>query len=205
MGLAVFSSAITRASEGSTRGMGGGQTNAGNSHTPQMRGERGRGRGYRTPDARRNTIIHTQLQEAMDDNSRYALLIARRETLRTTTTLYCHQRWIASRTIMGYGAPSPAAAQEGHPDDGPTEQERSTPSEPTSVRQTPLTPTTNTRSITARQLQMDDLPSTQGHGTGGAIVGHQHCADDPLPPMYAGPTSVASLGADRPKSTRPDD
>ena len=81
-----------RASEDSTRGMGGGQTIAENSHTPQVRVERGRGRGSRAPDARRHTLIHTQPKEVMDDNSRYALLIARRETLRITTALYCQQR-----------------------------------------------------------------------------------------------------------------
>ena len=81
-----------RASEDSIRGMGGGQTIAENSHTPQVRVERGRGRGSRAPDARRHTLIHAQPQEAMDDNSRYAFLIARRETLRITTSLYCQQR-----------------------------------------------------------------------------------------------------------------
>ena len=59
----------------------------------------------------------------------------------------------------GIRPPPSATAQEGHPDDGPTEQERSTPFEPTVVGQTPLEPTTNTRSATTRQLLMDDLPS----------------------------------------------
>jgi len=79
-----------RASEGNARGLGGGHTNVENSHTPQMKGEMGRGREYRTPDPRRSTIIHTQPQEAIDENSRYALMVARRETLRTTTDLYCY-------------------------------------------------------------------------------------------------------------------
>jgi len=82
-----------RASEDSTRGMGGSQTIAENSHTPQVRVERGRGRGFRAPDARRHTLIHTQQKEVMDDNSRYALLIARRETLRIATALKCQQTW----------------------------------------------------------------------------------------------------------------
>ena len=101
----------------------------------------------------------------MDDNSLDALLIAKRETFRTTTTVYCHQRWITSRTIMGYGPPPPAAAQDGQPDDGPTEQDgpveqgESTSFGPTiSVGQIPLGPTLNTRSVTARQLQIDNLP-----------------------------------------------
>jgi len=155
----------------------------------------------------------------MDDNSLDALLIAKRETFRTTTTVYCHQRWITSRTIMGYGPPPPAAAQDGQPDDGPTEQDgpveqgESTSFGPTiSVGQIPLGPTINTRSVTARQLQMDNLtdhrtpakgrdpptdkegrgttnyphkhslPSMQVYDTGGATKWKQHHADDTLAP-----------------------
>jgi len=134
-----------RISEGSSRGMGGGQTTAENSRTPPVRFERGRGRGTRAPEARRHTLLHTQPQEDVDDISCYALVTARRETLRITTSLFCQQRWASSRTIPGYATPPPAAAQEGQPEDVPTEQERSSPSESISTGQAPPTPKTKAK------------------------------------------------------------
>ena len=185
-----------RASEGSSRGMGGGHTTAENSRTPPVRVERGRGRGARAPDARRHTLLHTQPQEDMDDISRYAFVTVRRETLRITTSLFCQERWASSRTIPGYGPPPTAAAQEGQPEGVPTEQERPSPSELISAGQAPPTPKTKARSTTARQLQLDDLPSPPEQDTG--IVHHQHNADDPWPPVQAGSFSNAGLGTDGP-------
>ena len=41
----------------------------------------------------------------MDDISRYALVTARRETLRISTSIMCRERWESSRVIPGYSPP----------------------------------------------------------------------------------------------------
>jgi len=103
-----------RAPEGDARQMGGPQVNAENSHTtPPARGGRGRGRGNRPIENKRHTMVHTQAQESMDDNSLNALLKTRQETHRTMTILHCRQRWEASETIIGYGPPPPPLPRRG--------------------------------------------------------------------------------------------
>jgi len=99
-----------RAPEGSSRGMGGGQTMVENNRTPLGRG---RGRGGR-PEARRPTILHSQSQEDMDEISRYALMTARRETLRTNLAKKCQELWATSRIIPDYGPPPPPQLRKGH-------------------------------------------------------------------------------------------
>jgi len=103
-----------RAPDGDARGMGGPPANVENSHTtPPIRAGRGRGRGNRFVEPKRPTMIHTQAQETMDDNSLNALLKAKEETHRTKTILYCRQRWEASETIIGYGPPPPPLPRRG--------------------------------------------------------------------------------------------
>ena len=112
-------------------------------------------------------MVHTKVQEPMDGNSLSALLKAKQETHRTMIILHCRQSWEASKTIIGYGHPPTTAIQTRHPDDGPAEQGESTSFGPTtSVGQTPFGPTLTTRSVTARQLQMDNLMDHKTLATG---------------------------------------
>ena len=99
---------------------------------------RGRGRRYR-PDARRPTILHTQPPEVMDDTSRYALITARRETLRTNTARLCQERWATSRITPDYGPPPPAADQDRLPEDMSKAPDRSNSPE-SSAGQAPTLP-----------------------------------------------------------------
>jgi len=111
-----------RASEGSSRGMGGGQTTMENSRPPLGKVKRGRGRGLRS-DAKRPTVLHTQSPADMDDISRHALTIARMDALHTHTARLCQERWESFCTALDYGPPPPAADQERLPEDMPKASE----------------------------------------------------------------------------------
>jgi len=103
-------------------------------------------------------MVHTKVQEPMDDNSLSALLKANQETHRTMMILHCRQSWEKSETIIGYAPPPTAATQTRHHADGPAEQGESTRFGPTtSVGPTPFGPTLTTRIAAARQLKMDNL------------------------------------------------
>jgi len=111
-----------RASEGSSRGMGGGQTTMEIGRPPLGRVERGRGRGSR-PEGKRPTVLHTQPQEDMDGISRHALILARQDALLTLTATLCQERWDSFCTTLDYGPPPLAAALERLPKDMPTAPE----------------------------------------------------------------------------------
>ena len=103
-----------RAPEGDATQMGGPHVNMENSHTmPPARDGRGRGRGNRPIETKRPTMVHTKVQEPMDDNSLSALLKAKQETHRTMMILHCRQSWEESETIIGYGPPPPPLPRRG--------------------------------------------------------------------------------------------
>jgi len=178
-----------RASEGSSRGMGGGQTTVEISRPPLGKVDRGRGRGFR-PDARRPTLLHTPPLEDMDDISRHALITARRETLLTNTARLCQERWASSRITLDYGPPPPAADQERLPEDMSKAPEIThSPEYP--ANQAPALPKTKVRRATARQLKLDDQPSSPAQDIN--MVDHHHKAEDSWNPAGIEPPSGARL------------
>jgi len=91
-----------RASEGSLRGMGGGQTTMEDSRPPLDKIAKGRGRGLR-PDSKRPTVLHTQSLDDMDNSSLLGLTMARMEAFHTHTARLCQERCESSYTALDYG------------------------------------------------------------------------------------------------------
>jgi len=111
-----------RASEGSSRGMGGGQTTLEINRPPQGKMEKGRGRGFRV-EGKRPTVLHTQPQDDMDGFSRHALILAKQDALLTYTARLCQEKWDSFCTALDYGPPPLAAEPERPPKDIPTASE----------------------------------------------------------------------------------
>jgi len=101
-----------RSPGGEGRQMGGSYASEDSSNhtTPPERGGRGRGRGNRLIEHKRPTIVHTAVQEPMEDNRLSAFLRAAQETLRNMMILHYHQCWEESEIIVGYGPPPTLAA-----------------------------------------------------------------------------------------------
>jgi len=111
-----------RASEGSSRGMGGGQTTLEPRRSPQGRKEKGRGRGFRA-EGKRPTVLHTQPQDDMDGFSRHALLLARQEAYFTYTAKLCQEKWDSFCAPLDFGPPPLSAESESSPKDSSTASE----------------------------------------------------------------------------------
>jgi len=96
-----------RSPGGEGRQMGGSYVSEDNSNhtTLPERGVRGQGRGNRLIEHKRPTIVHTTVQEPMDDNRLSASLKATQETHCNMTILHCRQNWGESEMIIGYGPP----------------------------------------------------------------------------------------------------
>jgi len=97
---------------GEGRQMGGSyrSEDSSNHTTLPQRGGRGRGRGNRLSEHERPTIVHTAVQEPMDDNELSASLKATQETHCNMMILHCRQRWEESEMTIGYGPPPTTAA-----------------------------------------------------------------------------------------------
>jgi len=144
---------------GEGRQMGGSHASEDSSDhtTPPQRGGRGRGRGNRLTEHKRPTIVHTAVQEPMDDNELSTSLKAIQETHRNMMILHCRQSWEESEMTIGHDPPPTTAPPLTHQGEGPAEQREIT----------PLGPTTHTtRTTTARQLKMessqhDNIPAKE--------------------------------------------
>jgi len=92
-----------------------------NHTTPPERGGRGRGRGNRSIEHRRPTIVRTAVQEPMDDNRLSASLKATQETHCNMMILHCRQSWEESEMTIGHGPPPTTAARTMQYGEGPAE------------------------------------------------------------------------------------
>ena len=113
-------------------------------HTPPSRGGRGRGSG----NHKRPTLVHSGIQETLDEDDRSASLKAIQETHRIMMIHHCRQSWEDSERIIGFGLPLKAATETPHRNTGLNKQTGIGPG--TSF----IAPTTN---ATARQLDMEPL------------------------------------------------
>jgi len=165
-------------------------------------------------------MVHTGVQEPMDDNEFSASLKATQETHRNMMILHCRQSWEESGMTISYDPPPTAAAPTTQQGEGLAEQ-REIP---------PLGPTTHITYVTsARQLMMDSpqkskIPVTgkdpvnsegvrgtdsnpqndshkpaQGREKGRAKEMKQHHVANPLEFTEAGFTQGASRGSNKKK------
>ena len=195
-----------RASAGSSKDWGGGQITTEDNRTSPVKIERGRGRGARGSD-RRPTLVHAQPQEDLNEFDRYALMIARRQTLQTSTSLLCQEFWETSRISPGYGPPPPAAAHENSRQEEVPETPRRPPPSEFSARPAPPPSKKKIRKATARQLQVDEQPSPLAQDS--HMMGHHDNAEEPGFPTSGGSSPAAIPGAEGtmllgPRNERPD-
>jgi hypothetical protein len=76
-------------------------------HTPPSRGGRGRGMG----NSRRPTLVHSGIQETMDEDDWSASFIAIQEAHRIMIMHHCRQSWEDSERAIGFGLPLKVATE----------------------------------------------------------------------------------------------
>jgi len=113
-------------------------------HSPPSRGGRGRGFGnYKRP-----TLVHSEIQESLDEDDRSASLKAIQEAHRIMMMHHCRQSWEDTECSIGFGLPLEAVTETPHWNTGLHKQTEVDPG--TSL----IAPTIN---ITARQLDKEPL------------------------------------------------
>jgi len=132
-------------------------------HSPPSRGGRGRGFGnYKRP-----TLVHSEIQESLDEDDRSASLKAIQEAHRIMMMHHCRQSWEDTECSIGFGLPLEAVTETPHWNTGLHKQTEVDPG--TSL----IAPTIN---ITARQLDKEPLdrgPIRQRYGIRNHTGGRQ--------------------------------